>query len=309
MKYNNLCSEKDVIEAFLDLLSAYDTLITYNGMGFDIPYLKSKCAELQIEEHFDEFHFIDIFKEISPLKHSLKLTDCKQKTVEAFLGIPREDSYTGKELIEIYQNYTKYPNKEWLTLLLLHNYEDVLGLSKLTLALAYVSLFHGEFACVAEVKINDTQTYEGKARKELILKLSLKYPLPTPVSCQKDEIYLSADNDTASIVVCLTESEMKYFYKNYRDYYYLPDEDTVIHKSIAVYMEKEYRQAARASNCYTKKYGFFLPQYNSSLVTPEFFTTYKGKNSYFIYNETLLENLPLLTLYAKLLLKQLASKK
>ena len=44
--------------------------------------------------------------------------------------------------------------------------------------------------------------------------------------------------------VPLYEEEMKYFYSNYKNYYYLPDEDTAIHKSVASYVDKKYRVQA-----------------------------------------------------------------
>ncbi len=295
--------EKNILEAFLELLSACDTVVTYNGARFDIPYLKSKCAQLLLNDPFDFLRSVDIYREIYPFQHLLKLTDCRQKTVEAFLGISREDPYNGGELIEIYQNYVAQPKKEWLALLLKHNYEDVSAMPRLASMLAYPSLFHGQIR-VTEAKINESRSFEGDAIKELFLKLALKAPLPTTFSCRANEIYLSAGDTSASLAVRLTDGEMKYFYKDYRDYYYLPEEDIAIHKSVAVYTPKAHRQPAKASNCYAKKSGSFLPQYNSSLITPEFFSAYRDKNSYFLCEEALCENLPLLTRYAKLLLKQ-----
>ena len=37
----NAADQKNVLSAFLDLLSGYDTILTFNGIGFDIPYLKA----------------------------------------------------------------------------------------------------------------------------------------------------------------------------------------------------------------------------------------------------------------------------
>ncbi|MGN1205819.1 MAG: hypothetical protein ACI4SQ_02395, partial [Eubacterium sp.] len=45
---------------------------------------------------------------------------------------------------------------------------------------------------------------------------------------------------------------------DYQNYYYLPTEDTAIHKSVGIYVEKEFREPAKASNCYLKKKGEFV---------------------------------------------------
>ena len=73
---------------------------------------------------------------------------------------------------------------------------------------------------------------------------------------------------------------MKYFYSNYQDYYYLPAEDTAMHKSIATFVDKEHRIQATASNCYTRKKALFLPQWEV-LFTPFFKRDYKAKEYFF----------------------------
>lgn len=44
--------ESDVLHAFLDYLQNFDTIITFNGIGFDIPYLTNKCQKYKIPEPF-----------------------------------------------------------------------------------------------------------------------------------------------------------------------------------------------------------------------------------------------------------------
>ena len=73
---------------------------------------------------------------------------------------------------------------------------------------------------------------------------------------------------------------LKHFYSNYKDYYYLPDEDMAIHKSIATYVDKDHRKKCTAKNCFTKKDGSFLPQYDE-IFTPVFKTDIKDNVSYF----------------------------
>jgi hypothetical protein len=53
---------------------------------------------------------------------------------------------------------------------------------------------------------------------------------------------------------------------------------------VADFVDKEYREKAKASTCYSKKSGCFLPQYGE-LFTPAFKKEYKDKLSYFELTE------------------------
>lgn len=82
----------------------------------------------------------------------------------------------------------------------------------------------------------------------------------------------------------LYHGELKYFYPNYKDYYYLPAEDMAIHKSVAAYVDKNHRTQATAATCYSKKSGCFLPQYQE-LFSPALKLERQDKISYFELTE------------------------
>ena len=69
---------------------------------------------------------------------------------------------------------------------------------------------------------------------------------------------------------------LKYYYPNYKDYYYLIYEDTAIHKSVGEFVDKDARIKATKETCYTKKDGTFLPQ-PADIWVPEFKTSCKDK--------------------------------
>ena len=94
--------EAEILAAFFQMLSPYTTIITFNGVGFDIPYLKAKADHYKIPEHFRDFEYLDIFKSVSSIKFLLKLENYKQKTIESFLGLKRKDEKTGGDLIHVY---------------------------------------------------------------------------------------------------------------------------------------------------------------------------------------------------------------
>ena len=68
---------------------------------------------------------------ISGFRFLFALPDLKQKTVEQFIGLNRQDMYNGGELIKVYQEYQKNPDEKLISLLKQHNYEDVIDMPKL----------------------------------------------------------------------------------------------------------------------------------------------------------------------------------
>lgn len=280
--------ESEILTQFLNLLQSYHTLYSFNGLGFDVPFIKAKCHSLQITEHLDEIRHIDIFKLTSSMKFLLKLPNYKQKTIEQFLGIPRQDRFSGGELIPVYQDYVKTKSPELEHLLLLHNLEDITGMQNLLPILSYYYILKDAYRIQSATPSSFTD-YDGITRQELIITLSADYPVPKRISFQKGDFYILFDKDTVKIRIGIFEGELKYFYENYKDYYYLPEEDTAMHKSVAEFVDKAYRQRAKASNCYTRKTGRFLPQY-TPVITPDFKMTYKDKLTYFELREDFLNS-------------------
>lgn len=295
--------QPQILAGFLNLLAPYETIITFHGLGFDIPYLKAKCEEFQLEEHFDKFTYLDIYKSVSHLKFLLALPDYKQKTVESFLGIDRKDRCSGGDLIEVYHQYVKQPSSEAKELLLLHNYEDVIGMRALLSVLAYEKLFQG---CCRILDVHVTDDAGNPAT--LCITLECRYAFPVSLQISVDGITLSLDQTSARLSVSLFCGELRFFYNNYRDYYYLPAEDMAIHKSVAAFVDKDFRQKAKASNCYTRKQGRFAPQFET-LFTPEFKTDYHDKKSYFELNDDFLSSGSKLHSYSGHLLSHLAAHK
>ena len=284
-----------ILAAFLELLKPYRTLITFNGLGFDIPYLKKKCEKYGLTHPFDEKDYIDIYKEVSGLKFLLKLPDYKQKTIERFLGLSRNDTFSGGELIEVYQNYLKTPDEQAIFFLKQHNYEDVLGMTGLIAIRSYRKLFDGAFT-VNSTETNIYKDCNGIPQKELILTLQNQYPIPQRVSCQTDAFYLICDGMQSKLRIHLFEGTLKFFFDHPEDYYYLPAEDMAIHKSVATYVDKDFRKKATADNCYTKKDAIFVPQYET-LITPFFKESNKDKLTYFELTREFLDSDSLLRQY------------
>ena len=71
-----------------------------------------------------------------------------------------------------------------------------------------------------------------------------------------------------------------------------------MHKSVSSYIDKKYRQPAKASNCYVHKTGQFLMQY-SNIITPFFKRKYNDDFSYFELNDSFINSPDKITDYVK----------
>lgn len=272
--------EADLMNAFFAQLSQYKTIITFNGIGFDIPYLKGKCATLQITSPFDAYCYLDIYKEVSQMKALLGLASLKQKQIEIFLGIDRKDLFSGGELIEVYKDYLRHPSDESLQLLRGHNYEDVLYMPKLLPILSYREALKSKIS-LTSLEASESTSYDGHVKnRELIFTFSSEYPVPKTLSYRYEDCYLAFRQSDICLCVKLYDEELRFFFENSKDYYYLPGEDMAILKSLATGVAREHRKQANTSNCYIRKHALFLPQYQK-LFEPAFSKTAKDKKTFF----------------------------
>lgn len=297
--------EAAILKEFFDFAKPYQYLVHFNGNNFDLPFLIQKCAQLNLSYHLDDYEGIDIYRRIAPYKFFLKLPNCKQKTLEQFLGIDRKDVFAGGELIGIYHEYVKNPSEFSEKSLFLHNADDLRGMLEVLPILAYYDLFNTKVKA-KKVQANVYKDYSGNKRKELLMTISIQTPLPKPISASASNCYFKGEGKEGILKVPIFEEELKYFYSNYKDYYYLPTEDIALHKSIAAFVDREHRIQASAANCYTRKHSSYLPQWEI-LMEPFFKRDYKSKEFFFELTDELKKNRSAFTLYANHVLFMIAS--
>ena len=298
--------EAAVLNAFFEFSKFYKYLIHFNGNNFDLPFITQKCKQLELPYTFDGFQGIDIYKRISPYKFFLKLPNCKQKTLEQFLGINRQDVFSGGELIGIYHDYVKSPTEFAAKALFLHNADDLKGMLEILPMLAYYDLFNEPTLKARKVQANYYKDIHGNKRKELLITLQLPTPLPKPVSASANNCYFRGEGTEATLKIPIYEEELKYFYSNYKDYYYLPTEDVALHKSVAGFVDKEHRIQASAANCYTRKFSCYLPQWET-LFEPFFKRDYKSRELFFELTDEMKKDRVGFTAYASHVIAMIAS--
>ena len=126
--------EPEVITEVLKELSNFDMVVTYNGKRFDMPFLLKRAQKNRI--HISEAlpYNLDLYpavRSFSPLR--AMLPDLKQKTVESFVGLweTRTDEISGAESVELYYYYAGTKDEKIRDVILLHNRDDILQLSRL----------------------------------------------------------------------------------------------------------------------------------------------------------------------------------
>ncbi len=296
--------EKEVIEEFFSFAKSYKTLIHFNGNNFDLPFIMAKCKEFNLSCNFDNFNGIDIYRRISPYKNFLKLENCKQKTLEDFLGIEREDKFNGGDLIGIYHDYVASKDEDTKKFLLLHNFEDVKGMLEILPILSYIDLFTSKLT-VTKVSASYYEDESGAKHSEIMMVMDLPAELKVPISFLYDRCYFSGAGSQGMLRVPLYEEEMKYFYANYKEYYYLPAEDIAMHKSVSAFVDKEHREQAKANNCYTRVTAKFLPEW-IDLVTPFYKRDYSSKEMFFELTDERRTNRELFNKYASHVINHMA---
>lgn len=290
-------SELQILNEFFSFIKDYNRLISYNGEGFDMPYIIHKLKKYNLSYTFDDIESIDIYKLLRPYKNMLHLDNLKQKSIELLLGIHRLDKYSGKDLIKVYNQYLTDKNKLKETVILQHNYEDLEGLMSIFSLLAYPKLEQGYFH-VNKMSVKENQ---------LVFSFLLDYSIPKRITCTFEGLNFTAHKNSATLYVPIINDTLKFFFDNYNEYYYLPVEDTAVHKSVASFVDKNYKTKATKQNCYTKKQGYFITQLNTNFIHG-FKHYYEEKYSYIELVDSFLKDQDKINCYASNIVKVLLKK-
>ena len=307
-------SEKEALSAFSDFIKDKKYLICYNGTTFDLPYLTKKYEKHSLNFQAYKYKIIDFYRVFSSYKKFLGLSGLKQKEVEAYLGILREDKYSGGELVEWYAKFLKLrfsdssEKEEIYKTLILHNSDDLAGLARLTKLYNFIkeleTLINSGDELEIDCVVDDTT---GK----IILSTKVDFDI-----LRKDELRGDGfsccfiDESTANkidLTLDMYETELKLFYKDYKNYYYLPKEDMVIHKSLAAFVDKENKVKASASNCYTRQRGSFIKLPESGFL-PVFKADYSDKTIYTLVNDKVLDSKESLSAIFRSMLKHIMTQ-
>lgn len=123
----SLTDEVKLIENFLDRIRSFDSVLTYNGDSFDLPFIREKINFYG----FEDFNAkqIDLYKTVRKYKDILGLQKTNQKEVEKYLHIERRENLKGSDVALLYKNFLlKGASSEEI---ILHNKYDLINFHKI----------------------------------------------------------------------------------------------------------------------------------------------------------------------------------
>ena len=308
----SVLDEEKILEQFFQLCQTKKVLLSFNGEGFDNRFVESMAKSYgKLPLHLN-LKQLDLFKLIRKRKKFYGLESCSLKSCERFLGIYREDRCSGGELISVYREYLQDKDSEKKNMLLLHNREDIQNLPALFSFLAYENIFQGnvhfqraELLARDEIikkncsnqtestlKIEHSELEETKnchTSDKICLKFSLPSSVPVPLTLTPKNFLLEIKETSLCLTVPLYQGELCYFFKDYKDYEFIPSEDRVVHKSLAAIYPKEMREKAKASTAYQKMKTSFLPIFQEKEKV--FKKTYQDKQCFIPFKENTFESI------------------
>ena len=285
--------EKEVLSAFRDFIKVFPALGHFNGTGFDIPYLNKKFKRHCLSYEINAEKTTDIYKLLLPFKKHTDFPDYKQKTLEQHAGFIRTDTFSGGDLTEVYAAYTGKYRLATLTgkteeadalrhVMLLHNHDDLIGLFYLYCKTKLTDFFSGSLQ-PSIIKLEQGLLY------------TFDFPLlPFPVSLMQNDCVFTVTEKETNLLLPFYYGELKYFFKDYKNYSYLKYEDTAVHNSVAEWVDKDAKEKCKPATAYQKKNGTFLalpflkPELKEEFADlPLFYREYKLLPGYVEYNDSL----------------------
>lgn len=274
--------EIGLLENFLQKIEDYELLVTYNGDTFDLPFVKERLRQMRIPGRPPDPRCLDLYKLYRPYAYFFGWDSCKLKSLERFLGVERQDTMDGGELIEVFYEYSRTDDPALEKTLLLHNYEDLLNLPRLLKIEQYARFLRGAQALCVDVQ---------ESARKVTLAFDLAAPSPfshTATYAPKrgaEPVTLLAETGSSSLTLilpALTE-RFNYYLPDYKEYYILPSGE-LHHKSLGT---PPVKKAATRSECFLPKNGVFVPGGITRSVSGlhEFRRAYKDKNIYYELEE------------------------
>ena len=230
-----------LLKEFSRFLSSASVTIQYNGNQFDQPYLEERYRIHKFPSPFEEKPSFDLYQILKPLKFLLKLPSMKQPALEEFLSLPVRTYMDGHDCIRLFRNYLKSQNPEAAEILMGHNQEDLQGLGQILSMTSYLNIKEGKYE-------PEEAVFDGE---HLLMTVRLSEALPVPFSNGTTDFYIKGEDTLLRLIIRTKNGQTKQYYPNFKDYHYIPSEDTAMPKSLSACLDKSLRKAARPETCYT----------------------------------------------------------
>ena len=230
--------EPALIRTFLNFSASFTCLIHYNGNRFDLPFLQARASLYGICPSFPPSY--DLYEHLKPCSVLFRLYHRKQTDLEKLLHIERRWP-DGKKCARLYLVWQSRRSSACQEAFLGHNQEDLISLSRLMELLSFLTFFRGDYICM-DARLEEEQVF-----------FTLRLPSSLPFSCTAGSsgFCLECGERHARVSFSMKEGRLRQYYENYRDYVYLPGEDTAVPRAIGDFLERGIKKPARPETCYT----------------------------------------------------------
>ncbi len=233
---------------------AIDLLVHFNGQNFDIPFLTTRYLSAGLPTSLGKLPQLDFYLQWKKCRPYFALPNAKLKTLEKVLKLRRRDEKNGGELIAVCQRYWQ-GESSLLPLLLLHNEDDLLATFLLGHFLPFL-----ETPRLEHVLFPYFDAFPHVEKADSAAPLTFYNPaLQAYLNRSFDRRYFSSLITDSFIRRYPVQSGLFYhFFADPENYYYLPQEDAAVHRSVAQFVEPAFRRKATRQTAYIKKSDSFL---------------------------------------------------
>jgi uncharacterized protein YprB with RNaseH-like and TPR domain len=122
--------EAAVVRLFLAEAAACETLVSFNGKSYDLPYIRTRAALHRIPVGPDPTH-VDLLH-VARRRWGDELPDCRLQTLETrILGKPRTPDIEGRDIPDAYHAFVRDGDASDIVRILTHNVRDLVTLAEL----------------------------------------------------------------------------------------------------------------------------------------------------------------------------------
>lgn len=281
-----LSEEAELLQRALAEIRRFPICVTYNGEMFDLPFLEERAKRLRVWSTEDaqfaaQRHSVDLLRLYRRHQAFFGWSNMKLKTVERFLGASREDPFDGGQLIEVFYEYARTEDERLAMVLLLHNYEDVCNLPHLLLVQQFMQMLKNG-------RIEQITYEQGRLQIAWDRPFVLSHCAEIALNAKKkkDASYPRARfSFEAGSVVCVIdlpscEEPVYYYLPNAKDYYFIPAQGEIVHKTLAYDVPAGERRKAKPAECVLRGQGSFVQALPAPAGLRTYRKAYKGAEVY-----------------------------
>jgi DNA polymerase elongation subunit (family B) len=243
--------ELTLLESFLVFCSSYKAVYTYSGNLFDIPFIVSRLTYHKLTDTvFKSLAFIDMKKLFSKI-------NSKRHVIEKHLCFTRKTTLNGKELVKLFILFESTGLAAYGLVILDHNLDELRSLS--AMYEAHYIVHHLQENKLLKVIMCD---------EYLTIHLETSFRLSTSFSVTTSDMHLQWLADTSFVIleILLHKDTFKKYLSPAKDYYFIQDQNQLMHKSVAQFIPKELRQKVTSKQCFIVKTSVFIKLYTTFKV-------------------------------------------